>query len=246
MTREEFRAIYDQGPDAVFALVETVVAQVTVLAARVRELESRVNTNSRNSGKPPSSDGFKKTKSQRKKSGKKSGAQKGHPGHTLKMTPNPDKVQAHKVEYCRECGASLANISVNFFERRQVFDMPPLKLLVTEHQAERKTCPICGACNKASFPEGVTQPVQYGPEVKALADIEQEIKQQLLNSPVIHCDETGSRVEGKTHWLHTVSTPDLTYYSIHPKRGSDAMDEMGILPFYNGIAKHDFYIIYAI
>jgi transposase len=65
--REEFRVIYDQGPDAVFALVETLFAQVTVLAARVRELERRINTNSRNSGKPPSSDGLAKTKSLRKK-----------------------------------------------------------------------------------------------------------------------------------------------------------------------------------
>ncbi len=76
---------------------------------------------------------------------------------------------------------------------------------------------------------------------EALADTEQEIKQGLLNSPVIHCDETGSRVGGKTYWLHTVSTSDLTYYSIQPKRGSDAMDEMGILPVYKGIAKHDFW-----
>jgi transposase len=68
--REEFRIIYDQGPDAVFALVETLVAQITVLTARVRELESRINTNSRNSGKPPSSDGLARTKSLRKKSGK--------------------------------------------------------------------------------------------------------------------------------------------------------------------------------
>nr|WP_243119760.1 IS66 family transposase [Pelotomaculum propionicicum] len=163
-----------------------------------------------------------------------------------------------------------------------MFDMLPLKLLVTEHQAERKTCPICGARNKASFPEGVTQPVQYGPEIKAfaiypnqyqlipynrtgelfsdlfgqpfsegalftanqacyeaLAETEQDIKQQILNSSVIHCDETGSRVEGKNHWLHTASTLNLTYYGIHPKRGSEAMDVMGILPVYTGIAKHD-------
>jgi transposase len=136
--------------------------------------------------------------------------------------------------------------------------MPPLKLIVTEHRAERKTCSICGACNKASFPEEVTQPVQYGPEIRALAvylnqyqlipydrteelfrdllgkpfsegalftanqacyealaGVEQEIKQQLLNSPVINCDETGARVEGKLNWLHTVSTEKLTCYGIH-------------------------------
>jgi len=72
--REEFQIIYDQGPDAVFALVETLIAQINVLSARVKELESRINTNSRNSGKPPSSDGLARTKSLRKKSGKKSAA----------------------------------------------------------------------------------------------------------------------------------------------------------------------------
>jgi transposase len=281
VTREEFRAIYEKGPDAVFALVEILVAQIAVLEARIKELENKLNQNSKNSNKPPSSDGFKKTKSQRKKSGKKSGAQKGHPGRTLEMTANPDKVEVHRVTQCQHCSAPLPGRAESF-ERRQVVDTPPLKLEVTEHQAERKTCHICGTCNKASFPEGVNRPVQYGPLVKALAvylnqyqlipydrveelffdlfgqpfsegslftanqacyealaETEQEIKQQLLDSPVIHCDETGSRVEGKTHWLHSVSTPALTCYSIHPKRGSDAMDEMGILPVYTGIAKHD-------
>lgn len=298
---EEILAVYKKGPAAVVALFRDLagklaafehiyqqqILQIAALEARIKQLESRLNTNSKNSNKPPSSDGFKRTKSLRKKSGKKSGAQKGHPGHTLKMIDNPDKIQVHRVKQCRDCGTSLADQAAESVEKRQVFDMPPLKLIVTEHQAEQKTCPHCGACNKASFPENVTRPVQYGPEIKAfaiylnqyqlipydrtgellkdlfgqpfsegslftanqacydaLADAEQEIKQQLLNSPVVHCDETGARVEGKTNWLHTVSTPDLTCYSIHPKRGSDAMDEMGILPFYTGIAKHDFWSAY--
>ena len=291
MTREQILAVYNAGPVAMITLVESMSKsfelQLAVLEERIKQLESQLNQNSKNSSKPPSSDGFKKTKSQRKKSGKKSGAQKGHPGHTLEITPNPDQVQVHKIKQCQACGVSLADQPADSFERRQVFDMPPLHLFVAEHRAERKTCPICGVCNKASFPAEVTQPVQYGPGVKALAvylnqyqfipyertaelfkdlfdqsfsegalftanqvcfealaDTEQSIKQGLLNSPVIHCDETGSRVEGKTYWLHTASTLDLTYYSIHPKRGSDAMDEMGILPFYNGIAKHDFWKAY--
>jgi len=296
--REEILAVYNQGPDAVVALVEGLIAnferiyqqqalQITVLEARVKHLENQINTNSRNSGKPPSSDGLARTKSQRKKSGKKSGAQKGHPGHTMEMVPIPDKVKIHKVEQCCQCGVCLADQKPESVERRQVVDMPPLKLEVTEHQAEQKTCPHCGTRNKASFPEGITQPVQYGPEVKALAvycnqyqlipydrteelfrdlfgrpfsegslftanqlcyealaGVEQAIKQQLLNSPVINCDETGCRLEGKLNWLHTVSTPELTYYGIHQKRGSGAMDEIGILPLYTGIAKHDFWKAY--
>ncbi len=289
MRREDIQAIYDKGLDAVAALVATFeqiyqqqVLQIAALTERVRQLESQINTNSKNSGKPPSSDGLKRTKSLRKKSGKKSGAQKGHPGHTLEMVDHPDKVEVHKVTQCQGCGACLADRPVKSIERRQVVDTPPLKLEVTEYQAEQKTCHICGATNKASFPEDVTQPVQYGPLIKALATymnqyqlipydrveeffkdlfgqpfsegslftanqvlyeslegFEQEIKQQILNSPVINCDETGARVEGKNHWLHVACTPELTCYGIYPKRGSDAMDEMGILPFYTGISKHD-------
>ena len=281
MKREEFQAIYDQGPDAVFAFVETLIAQTAVLSARVKELESRINTNSRNSGKPPSSDGLARTKSLRKKSGKKSGAQKGHPGHTLEMTSKPDKIEVHRVTQCQHCGASLPG-SAESFERRQVVDTPPLKLEITEHQIEQKTCPVCGVCNKASFPESVKRPVQYGPMIKALAvymnqyqlipydrveelfedlfgqpfsegslftangicyealeGAEQEIKRQILSAPVINCDETGAQVEGKTRWLHVAGTSELTCYNIHQKRGSDGMDDMGILPFYTGICKHD-------
>jgi hypothetical protein len=73
----------------------------------------------------------------------------------------------------------------------------------------------------------------------ALESAEQEIKRQILNAPVINCDETGARVEGKTHWLHVAGTQELTCYSIHQKRGTGGMDDMGILPFYTGTSKHD-------
>ena len=285
LTDEEIRAIYDKGLEAVIALVRNLLKsfelQIAVFEARIRQLESQVNQNSRNSSKPLSSDGLKRTKSQRKKSGKKSGAQKGHPGHHLEMVDHPDRVEVSRVTHCKDCGASLSG-EADSVDRRQVFDIPPIKPEVTEYRAEQKTCHTCGALNKASFPEGVNQPVQYGPEIKALAtylnqyqlipsertvellqdvfgqqfsegslfaanqacyeameSAEEEIKQQILNSPVINCDETGARVEGKTNWLHVVSTPELTCYGIYEKRGSDAMDEMGILPFYTGIAKHD-------
>lgn len=285
---EEIRDIYNKGPAAVIALIRDLFKgfelTVTVLEARIRQLEGQINTNSRNSGKPPSSDGLARQGSLRKKSGRKSGAQKGHRGHTLEMVDHPDRVEALKVERCRCCGISLADQDARTVERRQVFDTPPQKLIVTEYRAERKTCPTCGALNRASFPEGISQPAQYGPEIRSLAvylnqyhlipyervvelladvfgrpiaegtlfaanqalyesleGFEQEIKKQLLASPVIDVDETGARVEGKTHWLHTVSTPHLTCYSIHARRGSEAMDEMGILPRYTGVAKHDFW-----
>jgi transposase/uncharacterized coiled-coil protein SlyX len=287
--REDIQAIYDKGIDAVADLIaafeqifQQQALQIAALTERVKQLESQINTNSRNSGKPPSSDGLKRTKSLRKKSGKKSGAQKGHPGHTLEMVDHPDKVELHRVTLCQCCGASLTGKPSESVERRQVVDTPPLKLEATEHRAEQKTCHICGTVNKADFPDGVNQPVQYGPRIKSLATymnqyqlipydrveeffkdlfgqpfsegslftanqvlyeslegFEQETKRLILNEPVICCDETGARVEGKNHWLHVACTPKLTCYGIYPKRGSEAMDEMGILPLYTGIAKHD-------
>jgi transposase len=167
-TDEEIGAAYDEGKEAVIALFHRTVGQ---LAARLQALEDRVSKNSHNSGKPPSSDGLNKPapKSQRKRHGRKSGGQPGHEGHTLKAVVKPDQVVVHQANTCKHCQASLAEVKAQGVEKRQVFDLPPLRVEVTEHQAEIKRCPGCGSESKASFPEGVNQPVQYGPEMRALA-----------------------------------------------------------------------------
>jgi len=72
-----------------------------------------------------------------------------------------------------------------------------------------------------------------------LESYENTIKDLLLKSAVINVDETGTRVKEKLHWTHTVSTSVLTYYMIHQKRGAVAIDDMEILPTYDGIAVHD-------
>ena len=230
--------------------------------------------NSRNSSKPPSSDGFKKPapKSLRKKGKRKSGGQPGHTGHTLKTADKPDHSEVHRVKECEHCGRSLADQSADGVENRQVHDLPPLRLIVTEHQAETKTC-SCGHLNKAGFPEGVNAPVQYGEGIRAAAvylknyqflpydrtcellndvfgcpmsegtlaniiaqshtlaaDPVKKIKKLIEQAAVAHFDETGSRVDGKLWWLHSASTAQATYYDIHRKRGSEAIDHIGILP----------------
>ena len=139
------------------------------LKKRVKELEGQLKLNSRNSSKPPSSDGFSKPPTVRKKTGKPPGGQAGHEGHTLQMVESPDHTVIHTVSECFSCGRSLERVATTDHERRQVFDLPPVKVEVTEHRAERKTCPRCGSLSRASFPEGVTQPVQYGPRLKAAA-----------------------------------------------------------------------------
>ena len=144
---------------------------VTEQAAVIQSLRDQLAKDSRNSSKPPTSDGLKKprTRSLRQKTGRASGGQPGHKGHTLKMVAHPDHIQHHRVSACPHCATSLEGVAPCGLESRQVFDVPPVRIEVTEHQAEVKVCPECGNQVKGAFPVGVTQPVQYGPRLKAQA-----------------------------------------------------------------------------
>jgi transposase len=159
------RAALDQlSKDALIALL---LAQ----EARIAELERRLGLNSSNSGKPPSSDGLKKpprTSSLRQPSGKKTGGQKGHPGETLRRSETPDAVIDHYPPGCAACGALLTEAMATDFVARQVFDLPePQPLIVTEHRAHGCRCATCGSQTRATFPDWVTAPVQYGKRIGA-------------------------------------------------------------------------------
>jgi transposase len=283
LTREQAQAVYDEGRDAIVTLVLEFSTQVDVLAERVKDLEARLNKNSRNSHKPPSSDGLARRRVQtREKSGKRSGGQVGHPGATLQMVETPDLTERHLASACPGCGGSLAVETARVIERRQVIDLPAKLLEVVEHQVLEMTCPGCQAVVRGEFPAGVTQPVQYGDGVKSLGvylqayqllpyersaemlsdvfgaamsegtldntrgtsatnlvPVEAAIKTAITGAPVVQFDETGARVAGQTQWLHNASTSRLTYYQVHPKRGTEAMDAIGILPAFGGTAVHD-------
>jgi transposase len=145
-------------------------ARLTALERDVAELKSLVSKNSRNSHKPPSSDGYTKPspKSLREKSGRPSGGQDGHEGKTLAKAANPDRTVVHRLRRCPcGCGASLRRRPVLRHDSRQVFDLPPQKLIVTEHRVEVKICPVTGREVSASFPEGVAAPTQYSPRFNA-------------------------------------------------------------------------------
>jgi len=177
MTPEEIRHVYEAGPGAVTALVTRLLdtiaqqsQQIAQLTERVTHLEARIAKDSHNSGKPPSSDGLAKPapKSLRQKSGRRPGGQPGHPGNTLGWAEAPDQVIEHRPARCASCGEPLTPTAAVSVERRQVHDLPPLRLLVAEHRVHACVCPACRHETQAAFPAGVDAPVQYGPQLQAL------------------------------------------------------------------------------
>jgi transposase len=139
------------------------------LRSKVKDLEGKLAKNSHNSSKPPSTDGYQKPqpKSLRKPSGKPTGGQKGHPGTRLKKVAQPDHILIHPVESCQQCGSGLFHIAPQPARSRQVYDIPPVKMEVTEHQTETRCCPGCGHQTESSFPPDVKTEVQYGSRIRS-------------------------------------------------------------------------------
>jgi transposase len=153
---------------ALGALEETR-AELRRARERIAELEARLKQNSRNSSKPPSSEGLGKPapRSLRKISGRRPGGQAGHEGTTLAQVARPDREVRHEPGCCGRCGAGLAGRPVTGVERRQVFDLPPVRAEVTEHQLIEREC-ACGHRTKAAAPAGAQAPAQYGPRIAAV------------------------------------------------------------------------------
>lgn len=294
---QEIEAIYDSGKEATVSFIRTLVDKLNDLAIIVEKqqkeidhLKSIINKDSHNSSKPPSSDDpFKKKKkkinSLRKKGGKV-GGQPGRKGANLQQSKNPDIIKRIKLNGQCSCGKNKSQGKIIGTETRQIFDVPEIKIQVTEYQAEIHECD-CGEIHTADFPEGLKMQAQYGENVKALVvylkhygfmsyerlqdfikdvlnqkisqgtlvnmvnecakkmePFSQQIKTSLINSDLVHFDETGFRIEGERYWLHSAGNDQLTYYYPHKFRGKNAMDDIGILPFFKGIAVHDHYISY--
>jgi len=259
---------------------------IATLQARVVELERRLGKDSSNSSKPPSSDGLGKParagrqddeRAERRRPGKQPGA----PGAHLAQVAQPDEVALHAPGRCGGCGADLVGAVVVGVEARQVFDLPPLRLGVVEHRAQRRRCG-CGTTTAAAFPDHVRAAACYGPGVRALvcylcvhqhlpvdraaqllADVLgasvatgtlaavlaegaagldgflATVRDQLAAAPVAHFDETGARVAGRLHWVHSASSGLLSLFTVHAKRGKAAMDQAGVLDGFGGVAVHD-------
>ena len=251
------------------SLLEILVLVITLMA-------NRLNLNSRNSSKPPSTDPNRKKDSKKKKGGK-AGGQKGHVGKTLKKVSVPDKVEVLNVDRSDLPPGEYTEVG---HEARQVFDID-ISRIVTEYQAQILE-DANGKRFTAMFPKGVTKAVQYGETIKAhsvymsqfqlipydrvrdyfadqlgipvsvgsifnfnkeafglLEGFDDLVREKLNGSSLIHADETGINVKGKRFWLHCASNKLWTHFFPHQKRGSDAMNDIGILPTFKGTLCHD-------
>jgi len=165
LTREEFDKLYDEGKEAIYAFIVS-------LLARIEALEQRLGMNSTNSSKPPSSDGLAKPKpkpkSLREKTDRKPGGQEGHVGATLTPKENPDFVVKHESHQC-SCGYDLSEVPGTVVQKRQVADLPKIELEYTEHQVIEKECPHCHQKNQGQLPDWIEDAaVQYGPQILTL------------------------------------------------------------------------------
>ena len=266
------------------ATITDLTSLIESLNQQIQRLQEQLNKNSRNSSKPPSSDGLNKPSpsSLRQKTGKKRGGQKGHDGTCLSTICEPDEVKQHMPSACTGCPyyekcKGIACIA----ERRSVIDTV-VTVNITQHQVLSITCPLSGNTLRGSFPADVRGPIQYGENLQALTvslntvgalsvnriheilgnvfniplstgavsnivrrcaekvtDTVQAIGHHIGASALAHFDETGTRVDGKTWWVHDASNAAFTYLDISRKRGSAGMDAIGILPEFGGIAVHD-------
>ena len=269
---------YEQIISTLLARIADLEKVVAQQAAEIAELKRRLNKDSSNSSKPPSSDGLKnasRTSSLREKGKHTSGGQKGHKGTTLKQVAHPEHIVTHQLEQCPDCGRSLSQQIAKGIVKRQVFDLPTVQVEVTEHRAEIKFCTCCQKQVIASFPSEVKAYTQYGNRIRSwvvyyqnqhlipedriqqifmdmynlpiatasiatynkmayeqLEDFETKVLKFAKEAPVKNLDETGFRVGGTTQWMHTLSTPDCTYYHVSPKRKS-------LIDGVKGIAVHD-------
>lgn len=268
-------------------LIKELLATVEHLMLRVKELESQINQNSRNSSRPPSSDMYRKGPAFPRIKGGKVGGKKGHDGGTLKMVDKPDHIIEHKTSICAHCSKVHFQEPLVIRGRRQVFDIPPPRIEVTEHRALDWVCCGCHRENQGKFPVQVSAPAQYGLRLQTMSVLfnnayciprnkvqlifkdlygitlnegtlqnqnelaytqleaeETHIKTQVLQSEVVHYDETGFYVGKERYWEHVAANERFTYLFVHPKRGKEAHEDLSVLPEFLNWAVHDCWSTY--
>jgi len=179
------------------ALLEQQAQRIAQLEAELDQLRAQVNQNSRNSHKPPSSQGYRKAPALPKAKTGPSGGQPGHRGNTLKMVEHPDTLDEQRPAHCVGCGHPLIGLDAETIERRQVFDLPEPRLVVHEYRRPVCLCPGCGHRNQAAFPASVPAPAQYGLGVWTLSTLlHNDYKVPLDKVSPFFCDVFGYRIGG--------------------------------------------------
>lgn len=148
-------------------IIEDLVNRLKKQEDEYKKLKNKLNANSQNSSKAPSTDIFYKPqpKSERIQTGRKSGGQLGHEGKTLQAVENPDIIKIHSINSCNTCSHDLSQVKAST-KKYQEIDIPQIKPIITEHQVLSKTCPQCKTVNSAK-PEHLIQKIQYGSSVSA-------------------------------------------------------------------------------
>lgn len=269
--------------------IDKLTETLAILTEENAKLKEQLNKNSKNSSKPPSSDGFNKPqpKSLRKPSGKKQGAQEGHKGTSLTITKDPDAIITHVPARCNGCTLFGSCTSCGIGGTRYEVDIV-IETKVTRHQTVAYKCPqLNHAVITGTFPHHINSTLQYGMNLQSLVvalntigmvsinrtheilsdlfcipistgtihkmvtkcagkltSIIEEIKSRVTASPIVHFDETGTRVDGKTLWVHNASNNNYTYLTAEDKRGHEGINSSGILPEFTGIAVHDCWASY--
>lgn len=268
--------------------IEAQCNQISQLEVRVKELESQIKQNSRNSSRPPSSDMYRQGPAFPRSKGGKVGGKKGHDGGTLMMVAHADHIIEHKPSICAHCGKVHFQEPLVIRGRRQVFDIPPPRVEVTEHRVLDWVCCACHYENQGTFPAAVSAPTQYGLRLQTMSVLfnnaysiprnkvqlifkdlygvtlnegtlqnqnefaytqlqeeETHIKAQVLQSEVVHYDETGFYVGKERHWEHVASNERFTYLFVHRQRGKEAHEKhLSILPDFSNWAVHDCWSTY--
>ena len=287
ITEEFVRYLMEQNASLSDQVAE-LTATVKELNQIIKELKEQLNKNSKNSSKPPSSDGLKKpavnkNKSLRESSRKKQGAQEGHDGVHLSVISEPDHIEDHMHSDCTGCPHRAKCLSKACIkETRHEVDAVVTVDVTAHNLIEVRECLLHGGVKTGSFPENIKATVQYGKNLQAmvvafntvgavsinrtheilssvfniplatgtiknmvtrcaesLKDTYERIRLKMIMLGLIHCDETGSRVGGKTCWVHVASDQDYTYLTINQKRGQIGMDAADVLPHARGIIVHD-------
>jgi transposase len=250
---------------------------IEILLVIISLLINRLNLNSKNSSKPPSSDPNREKKTEKNPLGRKPGGQQGRIGTNLKPFANPDEIVVIPVD---RKTLPKGKYHEEGYIARQIINIR-ISRFVTEYRAQI-LLDVNGIPFTAEFPEHVTRPVQYGSDFKShsvylsqfqlipynriddyfseeinvpvssgsifnfnkeaydlLEKFDTKAKLTLIAAAVLNVDETSINVKGDRMWLHVTANNKWTYFYPHVKRGSEAMDAIGIIPNFQGILCHD-------